>query len=59
MITNKKNNRSYIGQSIDIEKRIKAHFWAAYKENIVEVLKLPISKEQVKRIVKREYFTSF
>ena len=34
MITNKKNNRSYIGQSIDIEKRIKVHFWAAYKENL-------------------------
>jgi group I intron endonuclease len=34
IITNKINNKSYIGQSINIEKRIKTHFWAAFKENL-------------------------
>lgn len=33
-ITNKINNKSYIGQSINIEQRIATHFWAAYKENL-------------------------
>lgn len=33
-ITNLINNKSYIGQSCNIEKRIKTHFWAAFKENL-------------------------
>lgn len=31
MITNIKNNKKYIGQSINIEKRVKEHFWKASK----------------------------
>lgn len=34
IITNKINNKNYIGQSIDIQKRISTHFWAAFKENL-------------------------
>ena len=34
IITNKINNKSYIGQSVNIEKRITTHFWAAFKENL-------------------------
>lgn len=113
IITNKINNKNYIGQSIDIQKRISTHFWAAFKENlpsynnhiyhskeniywhspqgkalsseqaslnagkidkktiyairdlsnknfsnrdIVEILNLPISEEEVRRIKKRERF---
>ena len=33
-ITNIKNNHCYIGQSVNIERRVKTHFWAAYKENL-------------------------
>lgn len=33
-ITNITNNKCYIGQSCNIEKRIKIHFWAAFKENL-------------------------
>lgn len=33
-IYNKINNKSYIGQSVNIEKRIKTHFWAAFKDNL-------------------------
>ena len=33
-IVNKINNKSYIGQSINIEKRIKTHFWTAFRENL-------------------------
>ena len=31
-ITNNINNKSYIGQSINIEKRIKEHFWKSFLE---------------------------
>lgn len=33
-ITNKINNKCYIGQSVDVEKRITTHFWAAFRENL-------------------------
>ena len=33
-ITNLINGKSYIGQSVNIEKRMYTHFWAAYKENL-------------------------
>lgn len=33
-ITNIINNKCYIGQSCNIERRIKTHFWAAFKENL-------------------------
>ena len=33
IITNKINNKSYIGQSVDIEKRITVHFRTAFREN--------------------------
>ena len=34
-MTNKINGKIYIGQSIDIEKRIKEHFWKATNEKDV------------------------
>ncbi len=33
IITNKINNKSYVGQSVDIEKRITVHFRTAFREN--------------------------
>lgn len=33
-ITNKINGKSYIGQSVNIDKRIKAHLWAYNKEHL-------------------------
>ena len=33
-ITNKINSKCYIGQSVNIDKRIYTHFWAAFKPNL-------------------------
>jgi group I intron endonuclease len=33
-IVNKVNGKSYVGQSVNIEKRLKTHFWAAFKEHL-------------------------